>query len=130
MPWRQVAALIVILTDEIVFTSFFFVVLPIFNLHPPVSLYLIIMAVLIAKDFIIIKLVWHVLFNPPLTGKESLIGKTGIVYSDLDPQGVVRIENEFWKGESDKPLKKGQIIVVKQVHGLLLKVELLENSPT
>jgi membrane-bound serine protease (ClpP class) len=130
MPWRRIGALVVLLTDEVIFTTFFFAVLPIFNLYPPVSSYLVIMAVLIAKDVIIIKLIWRILINPPLTGKESLIGKTGVVYSDLDPQGVVRIENEFWKGEADEPLRKGQIVVVKQVDGLLLRVKPLENSST
>jgi membrane-bound serine protease (ClpP class) len=58
-----------------------------------------------------------------LVGKESLIGKTGIAHTDLDPQGFVRIGNEFWRCESSEPVSKGEYIEVKEVRGLILKVE-------
>ncbi|MBU7043301.1 MAG: NfeD family protein [Theionarchaea archaeon] len=130
MFWKRIAALFIILIDEIVFTTFFFVILPIFDLYPPLSSYLSVMAILIIKDIIIIKLIWNILVKPPLLGKESLIGKTGIAHSDLNLQGWARIDNEFWRCEASEFIAKGELIVVTAVHGLILKVESLDKTPT
>ena len=130
MFWKRIAALFIILIDEIVFTTFFFVILPIFDLYPPFSSYLGVMAILIIKDIIIIKLIWNIIVKPPLLGKESLIGKTGFAQSDLNPRGLVRINNEFWRCETSEFIAKGEPIVVIAVHGLILKVESLDKTLT
>jgi membrane protein implicated in regulation of membrane protease activity len=127
MYWKRIAALFIILIDEIVFTTFFFIILPLFNLYPPLSTYFFVMGILIIKDIFIMKLIWNILIQPPLLGKESLIGKIGIAHTDIDPQGLVRIENELWRCETSEPVSKGEFITVKEIHGLLLKVEALDR---
>jgi len=33
-------------------------------------------------------------------GPEALIGKTGVVVEDLDPEGMVEVEGELWKAQA------------------------------
>lgn len=128
MEWRRIGAIGVVLTDEIVFTIFYFFVLPLFDVHLPLEIYLAVMSVLVIKDIVVIKLIWHVVMRTPQIGRESLIGKTGIASTDLDPHGIIRIENELWKVEALSPVKKGEKVRVLNVNGLFLQVERVNRS--
>lgn len=123
MEWRRIGAIGVVLTDEIVFTIFYFFVLPLFDVHLPLGIYLAVMSVLVIKDIVVIKLIWRVVVRTPQIGRESLIGKTGTASTDLDPHGIIRIENELWKVEALSPVKKGEKVRVLSVNGLFLQVE-------
>jgi len=59
------------------------------------------------------------------TGPESLVGKTGIVTRELNPQGEVRIEGIIWKARSSngQTIETGQIVVVKKIENISLVVE-------
>ncbi len=63
--------------------------------------------------------------SKPITGSEAMIGKAGIVTSDLSPDGEASIDGVIWRARSSKgeQLTKGSRIVVKQVSGLTLVVE-------
>jgi membrane-bound serine protease (ClpP class) len=63
----------------------------------------------------------------PVTGSESLIGKTGVVLSDLAPEGSISVEGIIWKARradtaSDR-IEKGSRITVVRRSGLTLEVE-------
>lgn len=64
--------------------------------------------------------------SPPVTGKEMLIGSTGIVRQSLDPDGVVLVFGELWSARLEptgsKPLPVDQIVTVTRVHGLRIGV--------
>jgi membrane-bound serine protease (ClpP class) len=123
MYWKRIAAILMVLIDEMVFTVFFFGILPFFDVHLPLKVYFAVMAVLVMKDFIVVKLIWNVVVGPPQTGKEALIGKIGVVYTDMDSSGIVRVDNELWQAETVIPLKKGEKVKVKSINGLFLEVE-------
>lgn len=59
------------------------------------------------------------------TGPESLVGKTGVVTRELNPQGEVRIEGIIWKARSSngETIETGQIVVVKKIENISLVVE-------
>lgn len=59
------------------------------------------------------------------TGPESLVGKTGVVTKELNPQGEVRIEGIIWKARSSngKNIETGQIVVVKKIENISVVVE-------
>jgi membrane-bound serine protease (ClpP class) len=63
----------------------------------------------------------------PLTGKESMIGRHGTVYSDsLSPTGEISIDGVIWKARSKIPenqIAKGTAVIVSEVSGLTLIVE-------
>jgi membrane-bound serine protease (ClpP class) len=60
-----------------------------------------------------------------MTGEEALLGKRGVVVSQLSPIGEVRVEGVIWKAKSrsgaDVPL--GAPVEVKSVDGITLTVE-------
>ena len=57
------------------------------------------------------------------TGKEGLVGQTGVAQTVLDPKGTVFIKGELWKAtaESDR-IEQGEEVKVTEVEGLKLKV--------
>ncbi|HEX8764769.1 MAG TPA: NfeD family protein, partial [Candidatus Acidoferrum sp.] len=59
------------------------------------------------------------------TGKEELIGSTGIVTSELKAggEGMVRVHGELWRAVSSQPVPEGASVQVTKVEGLKLYVE-------
>ena len=65
----------------------------------------------------------------PITGREGMIGKLGEADSDLDPWGIVKVENEIWKARVEGgDLRAGDAVEIMDVDGLTLKVRPLEGS--
>ncbi|HEY7470064.1 MAG TPA: NfeD family protein [Acidimicrobiia bacterium] len=67
----------------------------------------------------------------PRVGANRWIGLDGIVIEDIDPDrgtGMVKIESEEWRAIAPQPIATGQKIVVTDVRGARLVVELLEVS--
>jgi membrane-bound serine protease (ClpP class) len=61
-----------------------------------------------------------------LMGAHVLVGKTGIVLSDLDPQGVVQVQSETWTAvAANGPLRAGETVEVIASDGLRLQVRRL-----
>jgi membrane-bound serine protease (ClpP class) len=60
----------------------------------------------------------------PTTGMEGILGETGEVISDLDPDGQVRVHGEIWSAatEDGSVLDKGTIVEVTGVTNLKLTV--------
>jgi membrane-bound serine protease (ClpP class) len=59
----------------------------------------------------------------PTTGREGLVGSTGMVISPLTPEGLVKLHGEIWQAMADGKIEKGEKIIVRQIEGLMLKVE-------
>lgn len=64
----------------------------------------------------------------PSTGKEGLVGEEGVTIDDLNPTGQIEIHGEIWKAVSDRRIKKGQRVIVEDVHSqhLRLKVKTIK----
>jgi membrane-bound serine protease (ClpP class) len=64
----------------------------------------------------------------PATGKEGLVGEEGITIDNLNPTGQIEIHGEIWKAIADQKIKKGQRVIVDEVHSqhLRLKVKPIE----
>ncbi|OGP56466.1 MAG: serine protease [Deltaproteobacteria bacterium RBG_13_52_11] len=58
----------------------------------------------------------------PTTGKEGLIGKTGVATIDLKPEGVVEIRGELWNAVAEEEIKAGEKIQVEEMEGMKVKV--------
>ena len=75
--------------------------------------------------FIAISIIWGIRAHhkPVSAGKEDLVGRTAIVDTALDPQGLVLVEGERWQAILDKGSAelKDEVIVTK-VEGLKLRV--------
>jgi membrane-bound serine protease (ClpP class) len=60
--------------------------------------------------------------RPVVSGREELIGSSGEVLEDFDHEGWARIHSETWRVRAGAPLKTGQRVRVKKMHGLVLDV--------
>jgi membrane-bound serine protease (ClpP class) len=74
---------------------------------------------------IIVGFAMRALRAPQRTGRESVLGMSGIAASDIAPAGQVLLRSENWSAElveGEKRIKKGQEVEVLDVQGLRLKV--------
>ncbi|MFZ3079519.1 MAG: nodulation protein NfeD [Bellilinea sp.] len=98
---------------------------------PSVSVPLVVgTGIFLALSFsIIISFAIRALKAPAVMGKESLVGKTGVVSQVLDPVGSVQLAGELWSAElaePGEPLPQGTRVVVTMINGLKLKVKKVE----
>jgi len=61
--------------------------------------------------------------NKVVTGSQGMIGETGVSQTSLSPQGKVFVHGELWDAVSSVDIPIGQLVVVRQVDGLILQVD-------
>ena len=61
--------------------------------------------------------------NKVVTGSQGMVGETGIAQTGLSPQGKVFVHVELWDAVSSADISVGQLVVVRQVDGLILRVD-------
>ena len=66
--------------------------------------------------------------RPIVTGREELLGKTGVALEDFANNGMVRIRSELWRATTDQALHKNQKVLVKGFDGLTLLVTPLNHQ--
>ena len=59
----------------------------------------------------------------PTTGKEGLLGATGIAKSKIDPQGKVFVHGEYWDATSDEMIPEETQVEVIEVKDIGIKVK-------
>jgi membrane-bound serine protease (ClpP class) len=59
--------------------------------------------------------------NKVVTGSQGMVGETGIAQTGLSPQGKVFVHGELWDAVSSADISVGQLVVVRQVDGLILR---------
>ncbi len=68
--------------------------------------------------------------NKVVTGESGLIGEIGVAETLLGPSGKVFVHGELWDAISAVPVPAGERIVVRQIHGLTLKVDPTTSDKT
>ncbi|OGT78692.1 MAG: serine protease [Gammaproteobacteria bacterium RIFCSPLOWO2_02_FULL_56_15] len=68
--------------------------------------------------------------RPVVTGREQMIGATGVVVDDFMEAGRLFIHGETWNAVSEVPMHKGQLVEVVAINGLELKIKpiIMEES--
>ena len=56
-------------------------------------------------------------------GTETLVGRRALVSVDCRPEGQVRVAGEIWGARCEAGARVGDMVVVREVRGLLLVVE-------
>ncbi|GAB4389988.1 MAG: nodulation protein NfeD [Thermodesulfovibrionales bacterium] len=90
------------------------------------SLYLIVPAVLITTLFftLTVGLAIRAYRRKPVTGREGLMGESGVAATDITPDGgMAKVAGELWSATSEEPIAKGQRVTVVDVAGLKVKVK-------
>lgn len=57
------------------------------------------------------------------TGKEGLIGETGVALTDVFKDGKIVVYGEIWNARSDEQINKGDKVVVVSIEGLMLLIK-------
>jgi membrane-bound serine protease (ClpP class) len=66
--------------------------------------------------------------KPVVSGREEMLGATGIALRDMTTSGRVRVHSESWNAQTSQPIKQGQTVRVTAIEGLTLTVEPLEEA--
>ncbi|NJE09523.1 NfeD family protein [Thermococcus sp. MAR1] len=122
---RNLLRFLALMADEVIVGIFIFLILPGIGVEIPLWAGLLVIAVLLAKDFLIAPFVLGGGADKrPETGPESLMGRTALVVEDLSPEGVVKIDGELWKAECmNGTAKAGEGVRVVSVRGTKVLVE-------
>jgi len=107
----------------------FFLIDDVFGINLHTLWVTVILTVLFLINLLFAWLVYRVLRKRPVTGKEGMIGKNGIVLSANDEGNLkVQIEGEIWQASCCETLRPGEKITVAAIDGLRLSVEKYTSS--
>ncbi len=123
---RRKAWLIVLvsLLDDAAVLVLIFLGLWIFHVKITWLLILVIALVIVAFIFIMHQAVVPALRRRKLTGNEAMIGMAGRVTETLQPEGTVKIKDEYWKARSvEGEIGVGEDVEVLRITGLHLEVK-------
>ncbi|MCD6524584.1 MAG: NfeD family protein [Thermococcus sp.] len=125
MKAKSLLKLLALMADEIILGVFIFLILPQMGVEIPIGAALLVLAVILAKDFLIAPfLLGGGADRKPKTGPEGLIGRTALVVEDLSPEGLVKLDGELWRAECISGMaKRGERVKVADVRGTKLLVE-------
>ena len=81
-------------------------------------------------EHVVFPLIWVLLQRrkKPVTGPEALEGRIAEVIEWRQREGQVFVNGEHWKAISEKPLARGDRVIIRKVEGLTLTVETLDTS--
>ncbi len=90
----------------------------------PMTTIIAMVIVLLAFMFIVVRAVINVHKTQVTTGREGIIGETGLAMDDFDSlgKGMVKVHGEIWSALSGEEIRKGEGVVVTDVEGMALKV--------
>jgi membrane-bound ClpP family serine protease len=119
---------LVALIDDVAALVLVFVILWALDVKIPV--YILVIIGLLAGTFIFIvhRAIVPSLRRRKVTGKEGMIGLSGEVTQALTPQGVIKVNDEYWKAKSvggDVPA--GEEVEIVGIDGLKVEVERKEQ---
>jgi len=123
---RRKAWLIVLVSflDDAVVLALIFLGLWLFHVKITWTLILIIGLAMVAFVFIMHKAVIPSLRRKKVAGREGMIGTVGIVMETLNPEGTVKVKDEYWKARSvEGDITVGEEVEVMGVIGLKLEVK-------
>ena len=63
-----------------------------------------------------------------VSGEGSIIGGIGSAMAHFQGEGKIWLEGEAWAANSNVPIEKDQLVVVRAMHGLVLEVEPLPDE--
>jgi membrane-bound serine protease (ClpP class) len=91
-----------------------------------ISMNIIILVVILTALFFLFAITFAIKAQrkKPVTGPEGIVGELGIAFSNLKPNGEVKVHGEIWNAESiDGEINKGEEISVTKITNLKLFVK-------
>jgi membrane-bound ClpP family serine protease len=84
-----------------------------------------IIAAWIVKDALLFPFVWRAYDPDASHAANPLIGAEGVAMERLHPSGYIRVRGELWRAELEEgepAVEKGKTVLVREIHGLTLRV--------
>ncbi len=119
---------LVALIDDIAVLALLFFIL--WALDVDIPLYLLIIIGLVAGTlvFFIHRAIVPSLRRRKIVGKEGMLNLTGEVTQKLNPQGVIKVADEYWKAKSvSGDIDVGEEVEIINIDGLKVEVKLKES---
>lgn len=122
--WHTIYSIISTVLEEAAIAILVVWILPLFGVNIPWW-----GLVLILVGFAVFSYIMYRVGHPTISFKdisspESIIGSEGIVESELNPEGYVRVQGELWKAVSGgERLERGEPVTVMGMQGLKLTVQ-------
>lgn len=111
------------LLDEIALVGLVLLILWFFKVKITLLVAIFIGLVFIASIFIIHKYLVPAFQRRKITGAEGMVGIEGEVVEALNPQGLIKIGDEYWKAKStDRNIEVGEVVEIIGIDGLKLRV--------
>lgn len=66
--------------------------------------------------------VWQAQVRKPAVGAEALVGRSGTVSADIDPEGTVFVDGAYWTARAPYPIPKCEEVEIVGHEGLILDV--------
>lgn len=115
---------LVALLDDIAVLVLLFVILWAFDVDIPLYLLIIIGLIVGTLVFLVHRAIVPSLRRKKVTGREGMIGLAGEVTQALNPNGVVKIADEYWKAKSlSGDIDTGEEVEIINIDGLNLEVK-------
>lgn len=86
----------------------------------------VVIGIAIAAVGVLAGIVWMAVRShkqPVVSGREEMVGAAAEVVADFEGRGSVHVHGERWQARSGVPLKRGQVVAVTGMHGLVLDVK-------
>jgi membrane-bound ClpP family serine protease len=117
------------LLDDIAVLAIIALILWIFDVELSIPVIVILVLALGAFVFVIHRAVIPAIRRRKTSGAEGMIGATGTVTQPLNPKGVVKINDEYWKATCiDGDADTGEDVEVQGINGLNLEVRKKGNE--
>lgn len=66
--------------------------------------------------------VWQAQVRKPAVGAEALVGRSGAVSTDIDPEGTIFVDGAYWIAKAPYRIPKGEEVEIVGHEGLILDV--------
>jgi len=87
-----------------------------------------VLVLLLAKDFALYPWLKIGYSTTARSGRDALIGASGVVTQPIAPEGMVKISSELWQARSDTALAPGEAVVVVAVDHMTVVVRGASDS--
>jgi len=122
--WHTVYSIISTVFEEAVIAAFIIWVLPLFGIDIPLWGLITILVAFAIYSYIMYRVGHPTISYKEVSSPESIIGNEGVVYSELKPEGYIKVRGELWKASAGgERLGKGEEVVVTGIEGLKLSVK-------
>jgi membrane protein implicated in regulation of membrane protease activity len=121
--WHTIYSIISTALEELGIAILLIWILPLWGVSVPVWGTVLILVLFAVYSFIMYKIGHPTISYTEVSSPEQIVGSVGIVESWSEISGYVRLRGELWKSVScESNLKKGEEVLVKEIHGLTLTV--------